>query len=216
MIPYRDLQKRRSFPFFTLLFILVNSLLFFYESSLSLKELTSFLNDYGFVPARFEPLDLGTSLFLHGSWLHLIINMLYLWVFGDNVEEKMGLRNYLLFYLLAGIASSLTHYFIDPHSSLPLVGASGAISGILGLYLRLFPKARVGVLVPIFFFFRRLIMPAWAVLTFWFAIQLLEGYFSLTQHGSDKGGVAFFAHIGGFVFGLLIGPLFVKKKKKRS
>lgn len=216
MIPYRDLQKRRSFPFLTLFFILANSLLFLYESTLSLKELTSFLNAYGFVPAHFQPASLITSLFLHGGWLHLVINMLYLWVFGDNIEEKMEFQNYLWFYLLAGVASSLTHYFIDPHSTLPLVGASGAISGILGLYLRLFPKARVGVLVPIFFFFRRLIMPAWAVLTFWFAIQILEGYFSLIQHGSDKGGIAFFAHIGGFLFGLLIGPLFVKKKRKRG
>ncbi|MBI1909099.1 MAG: rhomboid family intramembrane serine protease [Deltaproteobacteria bacterium] len=222
MIPYRSSQKRkgyatRTFPWVTVALILMNVAVFFYEVTLPAAQLKDFFKTFALVPGHFRPLGLITGLFLHGGWLHLIANMLYLWVFGDNVEEKMGRHSFLNFYLASGIISFLAQVAFDPGSSLPLIGASGAIAGILGIYLRLFPKSHVTVLVPIFIFLRRMILPAWLVLGFWFVLQLLEGLLSLQQleaGAASSGGIAFFAHIGGFLFGILVGPLFVKRKKR--
>lgn len=145
-----------------------------------------------------------TSMFLHGGWMHLIGNMLYLWIFGNNVEDAMGHGRFLVFYLLCGLAAALTQSFMSPGSTVPMIGASGAIAGVLGAYLLLHPRANVRVLLVIFFYIRLLNVPAVIVLGLWFALQLLSGWNS----SAEEGGVAFWAHIGGFVAGVMLIPLF--------
>ena len=147
-----------------------------------------------------------TSMFLHGGWLHLLGNMLFLWIFGNNVEDRLGSIPFLLFYLVGGIAAALTQVVIDPHSTVPLVGASGAIAAALGAYIVLFPGARILSLVFLGFFYQLLEVPAIVVLGFWFALQLVNGFAAFGAE-TAQGGVAFFAHIGGFVFGLAVGLL---------
>jgi hypothetical protein len=173
-----------------------------------------FFFDWGMVPERItlaarlqqEPfagaaLPALTSMFLHGGWMHLIGNMWYLWIFGDNVEDRLGHVPYLLFYVAAGLAAALVHYLTDPHSTVPTVGASGAIAGVLGGYAVAFPRARVITLVPLFpFFVQVMALPALLVLGLWFVLQFFNGALSL---GGAGGGIAFWAHVGGFVFGLL-------------
>jgi membrane associated rhomboid family serine protease len=149
-------------------------------------------------------LTVVTSMFLHGGWLHLIGNMLYLWIFGDNVEDSMGHARFIVFYLLCGVTAALTQAIPDPQSDLPMIGASGAISGVLGAYLLLFPRARVLVLVPIVFIFTTLRLPAAFVLGLWFLLQALNGLYN----ADAGGGVAFRAHIGGFVAGMALVMLF--------
>ncbi|MDO8644260.1 MAG: rhomboid family intramembrane serine protease [bacterium] len=210
MIPYRSHQKGGRFPFLTVGFILVNIVVFIYEISLSPQGLDQLILEHGVTPSRFEPPDLISSLFLHGSWLHLIANMLYLWVFGRKIEQLLGLKKFLFFYFATGIIATLVQSGVDWSSSLPQIGASGAIAGILGFYLRLAPRALISVLVPIFIFWRRFILPAWAVLGFWFVLELLQAYFSFSTPQATN--VALFAHVGGFIFGLLFGPFFDKKK----
>ncbi len=145
-----------------------------------------------------------TSMFLHGGWMHLLGNMLYLWIFGNNVEDAMGHGRFLVFYLLCGLAAALAQSLIDPGSTIPMIGASGAIAGVLGAYLMLHPRANVRVLLVIFFYIRLLNVPAVIVLGLWFALQLLSGWGS----SAEEGGVAFWAHIGGFVAGIVLIPLF--------
>ena len=148
---------------------------------------------------------LVSSMFLHGGWMHLIGNMLYLWIFGNNIEDVMGHTKFIIFYAACGILAALSHAVIDPNSTVPMVGASGAISGILGAYLLLYPRARVMVLIPLGFFMHTIYVPAGVVLGLWFVMQILSGGMSL---GHEGGGVAFFAHIGGFVAGILLIGLF--------
>ena len=216
MIPYKDLQKRGKFPLCTFVLILANLALFSYELSLSSTALPSWMERHGFTPGRFEPLDAVTGLFIHGSWLHLVANMLYLWVFGRKVENRLGFRNFFWFYFASGLVATVSQTMIDRGSLIPQIGASGAVAGILGYYLRLAPRSLIGVIVPIFIFFKRIILPAWLVLFIWFLVQLLQGFSSLTT--TAGGGTAFFAHIGGFLFGLLAGPLFdpLKTGQKRK
>ena len=215
MIPLRDTVPSRSFPLMTLALIIVNTVVFLYELRLG-PALERFLLIYGFVPVRFseaEPWNLParfvplfSSMFLHGSWLHLIGNMWTLWIFGDNVEDRLGKSRYLLYYLVCGLAAVYLHYLTGPHSKMPVVGASGAIAGVMGGYFVLFPRAQVVTLLPIFFFIQIVTVPAWVFLALWFFAQLFNGM--VASAASFGGGVAWWAHVGGFVAGaLMILPL---------
>jgi membrane associated rhomboid family serine protease len=200
--------------------ITANVLAFFYELSLG-RELETFIMQYAAVPRRFFAPDaslferffpLFVSMFLHGGWAHLVGNMLYLWIFGDNVEDRLGHGRFLVFYLLCGLAAALAQILLNPTSRIPMVGASGAIAGVLGGYLLLFPHSRVLALVPIVFFFQIVEIPAFIFLVFWFFIQFLSGAASIATTQAT-GGVAWWAHIGGFVSGLALVYLFPKRSQ---
>jgi hypothetical protein len=228
MIPLRDDIPAQRFPVINTWLIIVNVLCFFYEFKLG-PQAGRFLMENGFVPARFLALqaenffDLSrffpviSSLFLHGGLMHLISNMWMLWIFGDNVEDTLGHVRYLAFYLLCGAVSIFAQSFTAPHSTLPLIGASGAISGVLGAYLLTYPQARILTLVPLFIFFYTIEIPAFFFLIFWFAVQFLQGYVQLVNVGAmAQGGVAWWAHIGGFAAGLLLIFLFRLLKRQPS
>jgi membrane associated rhomboid family serine protease len=217
VIPLHDDNPTEGTPFITILFIAVCVLVFFYQASLPREPGEVFVFQYGAIPSVLfgqaslpdevavaipGTLTLLTSMFLHGSWMHLIGNMLYLWIFGNNIEDVMGHAKFIVFYLLCGILAALSHALTDPASQIPMVGASGAIYAVLGAYLLLFPHARVLVFIPGFGTVR---VAAGFVLGMWFVTQLLSGGMSL---GSKGGGVAFFAHIGGFVAGMALIGLF--------
>ncbi|MGZ5444346.1 MAG: rhomboid family intramembrane serine protease [Thermoanaerobaculia bacterium] len=216
MIPLRDDNPRRTFPFVTYTLVALNILAFLWELSLGPK-LQPALFNIAFIPARywlpgnwvFDLLTIVVSMFLHGGLLHIGSNMLYLWIFGDNVEDRLGHGRYVLFYLLCGFAATLAHAAFSPGSRVPAIGASGAIAGVLGAYLILWPHARVMTLIPIFFFITVRELPAIILLGVWFVLQLFSGVGSLgVTDAQDMGGVAYFAHIGGFVAGLLFIGLF--------
>ena len=213
MIPIRDTIRSRTAPVVTVALIIVNVLVFFHEIALG-PYLERFVYAYGLIPRRLvywpgDPLDpmrflpLFTSMFWHGGWLHLISNMLYLWIFGDNVEDRLGHMRYLLFYVAAGTAAGLTHVALSPGSVMPTVGASGAIAGVLGAYLVTYPRSRVLTFVPVFFLPWFVEIPAVAYLIFWFLMQLLEGIGSLGMP-VETSGVAVWAHVGGFVAGVVL------------
>ena len=193
----------------------LNVAVFSYQFSLgeSLRGV-AFILDYGFIPALFasEPqgvwYTLFTSLFLHGSWAHLIGNMIFLWVFGNNIEDSMGHVRFVIFYLVCGVAASLAHIFVVPQSAVPMVGASGAISGIMGAYVLLYPRVRVHTWLPPFFLID---IPAWFFLGYWFIIQLGMGLVTIGPEAADQGGVAVWAHVGGFVAGVLLIKIFEKR-----
>lgn len=217
MIPLRDTVPNRRIPVLTWILILVNAAVFLWELSLG-AGLEARITTYGFIPARFFAvsshaglierfLPVLTSMFFHGGWLHLIGNMLYLFIFGDNVEDTFGHVLYLLFYLGCGTVSALVQSFAAPGSSTPMVGASGAIAGILGAYFVLFPNARVVTLIPIFIFFQIIEIPAFFFLLFWFLLQFLSGALTISSAPVD-GGVAFWAHVGGFATGLGVSLLY--------
>lgn len=205
MIPLRDVIPSRTTPYVTVTIIVVNALVFVFELRLPLTDRARFIEAYGIVPAAVVPLSLLTSMFLHGGWLHFLGNMLYLWIFGNNIEDVMGHGRFIVFYLACGILAALSHAVTDPGSNIPMVGASGAISGVLGAYLLLYPRARVLVLIPFGFFTRIMYVPAGFVLGLWFLLQLFSGGASLGRGG---GGVAWFAHVGGFVAGMALIGLF--------
>jgi membrane associated rhomboid family serine protease len=203
-----DNTQRRTFPVVTYVLIALNVLFFLVELSGG----DEFIKQWAFIPARFaaEPADqaitIFAAMFMHGSWMHLFGNMLFLWIFGDNVEDRFGHVQFLLFYLLVGIAATLAQFFLFPHSSIPNVGASGAIAGVLGAYILMFPQSRVNVLIG-----RQIVaMPALVVIGMWIAIQLFSGLGSIayTNETADVGGVAYMAHIGGFLTGFLLTFLF--------
>jgi membrane associated rhomboid family serine protease len=216
LIPLRDKNPTHRIPFVNVSIILANVAVFIYELSLGERELERFFLQFGVVPqyvtTALYSFDVGlatilplfSSMFLHGGWLHLGGNMLYLWVFGDNVEDKLGHGRYLLFYVLTGLAASFAHIAIDPLSEIPTVGASGAISGVLGAYLLMFPGARVVTLIPVFMFLQVAELPALVVLGLWFVLQFFNGLASLGYETAGMGGVAWWAHIGGFVAGLIL------------
>jgi membrane associated rhomboid family serine protease len=201
-----DNSARRSIPFVTFALIAINVLVFFLE----LNNGNAFIQEWAFIPARFssDPAasisTVFSAMFMHGGWLHLGGNMLYLWIFGDNVEDRFGHVKYLIFYLLAGIAATFAQYLVLPESNVPNVGASGAIAGVLGAYILMFPHARVNVLLG-----RSIIaMPAVLVLGFWIVLQLISGVGTIASMDADVGGVAYMAHVGGFVAGFLMAFLF--------
>ncbi|MFZ2494051.1 MAG: rhomboid family intramembrane serine protease [Thermoanaerobaculia bacterium] len=223
MIPLRDDNPRRTFPFITYALVAINVVAFLWELSLG-AALQEALFSIAFIPKRFWiagywTLDFFTifaSMFLHGGLLHIGSNMLYLWIFGDNIEDRLGHGRYLLFYLLCGVAATLAHAFFNPSSAIPAIGASGAIAGVLGAYLILYPHAQVTTVIPIFFFITVRQIPAIIILGFWFVLQLFSGVGSLgVTDAQDVGGVAYFAHIGGFVAGMVLILLFGGTRRPR-
>ncbi len=212
MIPLRDDNPRRTVPYVTYLLVALNVFAFFWELSLG-ANLERALFTIAFIPAKFwvpghwsyDLLTIVVSMFLHGSLLHVGSNMLYLWIFGDNIEDRLGHLRYLVFYLLCGFGATFAHAFFSSGSRIPAIGASGAIAGVLGAYIVLYPKARVLTLIPIFFFIMFRELPAILILGLWFVLQLFSGVGSLgVQDAQDMGGVAYFAHIGGFVIGVIL------------
>jgi membrane associated rhomboid family serine protease len=218
MLPLQDLNPRRRIPFVTIGLIVVNVGLFIWMQFYTAAEVQDIFLRLSIVPLNINEnpiaietiLDISRSMFFHGGLVHLLGNMLYLWLFGDNVEDRMGVVLYLLLYVLSGFAAATTQILIDPDSRIPLIGASGAIGGVLGAYLLLFPGVRVRGIVPFGRFGRLSEWPAWAALGLWFALQLVYGVLSVYPGNESTGGVAFFAHVGGFVFGLLYTWIFMK------
>lgn len=221
MLPLKDTVRSRSFPFVNWALIALNVLIFFVLLTRTpLAEV--YVTILGVVPARFlnqldlfEFLTLFSSMFLHGGWVHLISNMLALYIFGDNVEDRMGSGRYLLFYLLCGLVAAFVHIAFNQDSLIPTIGASGAISGVLAAYLALFPTARVITLVPLFFLPWFVELPAVFYLGFWFVSQLLNGVLTVMTGAQAFGGVAWWAHIGGFLAGLVLVHLFAYRRYVR-
>ena len=210
MIPIRDENPSRTFPLITIGLIATNVAVYIYQFTLPEPELLRFIMGFGLIPAEIlgraprihamppEGLTLFTSQFLHGGIFHLLGNMLYLWIFGNNIEDLLGRIRFLLFYLLCGTLAAIAHTILNPHSTLPMVGASGAIAGVLGAYLITFPRARVTVLIFVFFFITTTQVPALIVLGLWFVMQFIY----VLGDGGSGGGIAYMAHIGGFLAGL--------------
>ncbi len=222
MIPLKDDNPTLRTPVVTIALIAVNTIAFLYQISLSPRAGQLLVYQFGAIPsvvfgsnslpenvAVIPPaLSLFTSMFLHGGWLHLIGNMWYLWIFGDNVEDAMGRVRFVVFYLVTGLIASLSFALMNLGSNIPTIGASGAISGVLGAYVILYPRARVLVFIPLFvFFWRFFYIPSMFVLGFWFILQVLSG----SMGGSQAGGVAFGAHVGGFIAGMILVGLFKKR-----
>lgn len=224
MIPLHDDNPTELFPFVTLFLIASCALIFLWQISLEPQAQRAVVYSLGVIPATLIggqqlPPDLAlippsatvlTSMFLHGGWMHMLGNMLYLWIFGNNVEDAMGHGRFVLFYLLCGLAAALTQALPDPSSTVPMIGASGAIAGVLGAYLLLHPRARVLVAIPIWVVIHTVRLPAVIVLGFWFLLQLVSNFLST----GGGGGVAWGAHIGGFVAGLLLIPVFKRRGVK--
>ena len=234
MFPYRDENETQRTAFVTLAIILINVAAWILvqgagssfalaksvcelglipgELTLSLRPGTSFPMGDGLVcatdPGR-QTFHVISSMFLHGSWMHIIGNMWFLWIFGNNIEDSMGHSRFLAFYLICGLAAALAQVFADPNSPIPMVGASGAISGVMGAYLLLFPRVRVYALIFLGIFFTSIGMPAWVMLGYWFLIQIISGAVNI---GAEGGGVAFWAHAGGFVAGLVLIKFFVREE----
>ncbi|MCD6253209.1 MAG: rhomboid family intramembrane serine protease [Thermotogae bacterium] len=227
MFPLKDTIPSYTKPVLTVSIIVANVIVFFYELSLDPRELLAFLYNYGFVPGRYtleqlkgaavfqsNPLvPLFSSMFLHGGWTHLIGNMWSLWLFGDNVEDVMGKFNFLMFYICSGLVAMGMHFLANIHSTVPTIGASGAISGIMGAYFVFFPYSRIITLFIIFLFPLLVEIPAVFYLGMWFLSQLFNGTLSIVA--SPFSGVAWWAHIGGFVFGILAGGFFVRRSPRR-
>jgi membrane associated rhomboid family serine protease len=206
MFPIADVIPSRRTPVVTIGLIALNTIAFLYELTLDEAELQQFVQVYGVVPAYFSWFAVLTSMFLHGGWLHFLGNMLYLWIFGDNVEDRMGHALYLLFYLACGAAAAVGQAMTQPYSTVSMIGASGAIAGVMGAYFVLFPYSRVITAIFIFFFFDLIEIPALYFLGIWFLMQFFSGIGSLGANAAD-GGVAFWAHVCGFIAGALGGVL---------
>ncbi len=229
MIPIRDDAPRFSTPYVNYFLLTLNTLIFLFELALGSAARQQFVFQFGVVPAEITgylrgvpgitaPMALVpilTSMFLHASWLHLIGNMWVLYIFGDNIEDHLGHFQYLVFYLVSGIAASLLHTVLNPSMSIPSVGASGAIAGVMGAYFVLFPSARVLTVVPLFVFFTFLWLPAWIVLGYWFVLQFLSGTAtSIATSSGTGGGIAFWAHVGGFVAGIVLIKVFPTRPRR--
>ena len=214
MIPLRDVIPSRTTPFVTVTLIAINTLAFLYELSLG-DLLDRFIVDFGLVPAAFSWVAVLTSMFLHGGLLHFGGNMLYLWIFGDNVEDRMGHGRFLAFYLLCGAVAGLTQTVFDPDSFIPMVGASGAIAGVMGAYFVLYPHSRIVTLLP-FIVIQVIEVPAILFLGIWFLMQFMSGIGSIadTAGGERAGGIAFWAHVAGFAAGLV--AVFVFRRPERQ
>lgn len=225
MVPIKDDNPISITPFITYALIIVNVLVFIYELSLTPPELASFFEQYSVIPQQItrtlegyavvqqfpEIFTLFTSQFLHGSWLHIGFNMLFLWIFGNNVEEALGHWKFLIFYLICGALAGLSQWFFSSMSATPNLGASGAIAGVMGAYILKYPQAKVLTLIPLLFILIPVRIPAVFFLGFWFVQQAFSGVASLdvaSNIGMQSGGVAYWAHAGGFIFGFILGPLF--------
>ncbi|HLX11547.1 MAG TPA: rhomboid family intramembrane serine protease [Bacteroidota bacterium] len=222
MIPLRDKSPTRSVAVINYFLIAANIVAFLFEKSLG-PFANDFILRFGVVPSAWfnetgglhfsvsTVVPLFTAMFLHGGWMHLLGNMLFLFIFGDNVEDRFGHTRYLLFYFIAGVAASFTQIYFNRMSIAPMIGASGAIAGVLGAYLIMFPKAKILTIVPIFIFIKFMELPAYLFLGIWFLIQIVSGVLSLGI-GGDAGGVAWWAHIGGFACGIIAVPIFGRRK----
>jgi membrane associated rhomboid family serine protease len=210
MIPLRDVIPSRTTPYITVTIIVLNALAWLFELSLG-DSLPLFLQIYGVVPADFRALTLITSMFLHGSWMHVIGNMWYLWIFGDNVEDRLGHGRFIVFYLLCGTLAALGQIATDPGSMLPTIGASGAIAGVMGAYFVLYPRSRVLTLIMLIIFWEVIELPAVVLLGFWFVMQLFSAG-TIATASTGSGGVAFAAHVAGFVVGMIVGLVFRKRQ----
>lgn len=219
MFPLWDDQPTKKFPLITVAIIVLNTIVYLYEASLG-EKFTQFIYAMGLIPFEITHhidllpaspsiiyLTIFTSMFMHGSIIHLLGNMLFLWIFGNNVEEYLGRVNFIIFYLVCGLSAAFTQIFFNPNSTMPMVGASGAIAGVLGAYLLLYPRARVTTVIIFGFFIRLIKIPAVVVLSFWIIYQFLYGISSLAVK-TGEGGVAWFAHIGGFIGGIILIKLF--------
>jgi len=225
MIPLRDDQPRFSTPYVNYFLIALNLLIYLFQSTLDPVSSKALASQLGFIPAHVTQFLTGTgrfdfasvflpfltSMFLHGSWLHVIGNMWFLWIFGDNIEDHMGHIQYLAFYLLSGIAAAAAEVLLTPNVRVPTVGASGAIAGVLGAYFILYPRARVLTWFPPIFLFY---LPAWVMLGYWFAVQFLSGAATSSAAYSQAGGIAFWAHVGGFAAGILLVKLLPERQQR--
>ncbi len=206
MIPLYDITERKRIPYVNYLLILINIVVFIIQ--LTQPNIDDFIHRWGFIPMLFDPADretykfVFTSLFLHGSFLHIIGNMWFLHIFGDNVEDRLGHLAYLLFYLAAGFAATMAQLYFIRWDNIPLIGASGAISGVAGAYLVFQARSRIVALVPVGFVLRSMQLPVWFFLIYWFVMQFLSGLASFNEINYNLGGVAWWAHVGGFLFGL--------------
>jgi membrane associated rhomboid family serine protease len=219
MIPLRSTQRVYSKTLVTAALIALNTLIFLYQETLGPGDVDQFVRQWGIIPDQMRGaglLTLLTSMFLHAGWLHLIGNMLFLWVFGRNVEDLIGGPSFLAFYLLAGIAAGIVQVMVNAYSRVPTIGASGAIAGVMGAYLIKFPRTRIVTLIFIFFFVTTAEIPAAFILLYWFAIQFFSGFGSLANTNYSGGGVAYFAHIGGFLIGMLLIRLFPARQRWRA
>jgi membrane associated rhomboid family serine protease len=215
MIPLRDVIPSRTTPYITIALIALNAVVFLYQFLLG-DAVEALIIYWGLVPAAFSWVTVFTSMFLHGGFLHFGGNMLYLWIFGDNVEDRMGHGRFLVFYLLCGVAAALAQTAAGPDSLVPMVGASGAIAGVMGAYFVLYPHSRIVTLLPIFFFIQIVEVPAIFFLGIWFVMQLLSGVGSIaTAAGEPAGGIAFWAHAAGFLAGLSGVLVFRRRERQR-
>jgi membrane associated rhomboid family serine protease len=224
MIPLRDTIKSKTVPFVNYMLIALCGAVFLYELSLG-EKLGHFIRMTGVTPADISAsvlqghlavrptITLFSSMFIHGGWMHLIGNMLYLYIFGDNIEDRLGHGSYLVFYLLCGAGSALVQVYAQQNSGAPLIGASGAISGVLGAYFLLYPRARVLALIPLFVFFPVVEVSAFFFLGFWFLLQFIQGALAATGGDAAAGGIAWWAHAGGFVVGAVLLPVFLLLRK---
>jgi membrane associated rhomboid family serine protease len=213
MIPIRDVIPSRTTPWVNLLLIAVNVAVFLYEVLMPQDEFVAFVYRHGLIPADFNVATATSSMFIHENLIHAGGNLLSLWIFGDNVEDQVGHGRYLVFYLLMGYAAAFAQVWADPHSVLPMIGASGAIAGVMGAYFVMFPHSRVLVLIPIIIFFDVVEIPAIFFLGFWFLLQFIGGLGRLAAPG--VGGVAFWAHLGGFLAGMLLIRWFRRPERQR-
>jgi membrane associated rhomboid family serine protease len=214
MIPLRDVIPSRTTPFVTITLIILNAFAFGFELLLPGPERAAFIQAFGIVPAEFTWPSVITSMFLHGGWLHVIGNMWYLWIFGDNVEDRLGHGRYLAFYLLCGVVAGLAQTMVNPESYVPTIGASGAIAGVMGAYFVLYPHSRVLTLIPLFIFIEVIEIRAIYFLGFWFLMQVFAGVGSVAHTTGTEGGVAFWAHVAGFGAG--IGGVFLFRQPERQ
>jgi membrane associated rhomboid family serine protease len=210
VIPLRDVIPSRTTPYITITIIALNAVAWLFELSLPHEALNDFLTAFGVVPAYFSAPTLITSMFLHGSWSHVLGNMWYLWIFGDNVEDRVGHGRFIVFYLLCGIGAAFAQVAADPASTVPTIGASGAIAGVMGAYFVLYPHSRVLTLIP-WIFLQIVELPAIVLLGFWFVMQLFSAGTIAMTTTTQGGGVAFAAHVAGFLIG--VGGVFVFRKR---
>jgi len=213
MFPIRDTQPSYSRPIATILIIVLNIVVFLYEFTLDDYSQNYFVAHYGLIPAHFHASALITSMFLHGGWMNIIGNMWFLWIFGDNIEDVLGHTKYLVFYILCGIAAGMTQTFFNAGSRLPMVGASGAIAGVMGAYLVKFPHSRIVTVVFVFIFFTTIDVPAVLMLLYWFFIQIFNGIGTIGYSHLSQGGTAWFAHVGGFIAGIILVNLLGTREK---
>ena len=213
MIPLRDVIPSRTFPALVVTIIALNAVAFFYELTLTDPQLALFVRQYGVVPIDFSLGSVFTSMFLHGGWMHILGNMLFLWIFGDNVEDRMGHGRFLVFYLLCGAIAAVAHVLSEPSSTVPTIGASGAIAGVMGAYFVLYPHSRILTLLPIIVFWQIIEVPAIVFLGFWFLLQLFSGFGTMLM-ATPAGGIAFWAHVAGFAAGVVL--VFVFRRPERT